>query len=655
MHHPRTRARLLSLLGIAMLLLSGIVSMPATGVARAEDAPPVLILPIDQAEFLPGQAFDMQVEVWAETLPADFAVTINGKDVSEVFGSQPITSTWQFDAASTSNNAATYTSRLGLTGAITATAATWPNVALQDSGAYTVAVTAGGNTTTVNWTVPEVGAGEAKNIVLFVGDGMSNGVRTATRLVSRNLNKGGKYNGELNMDDMPVMGLISTNGYDSIVTDSANSMSAYMTGQKGVVNSLGVYANTSDANEDDPRVATLAELAKQRGMSIGACVTSRVTDATPAATFGHTRRRGDEDILIDQALKLGVDVILGGGSIFFQPQSVAGSERKDEEDTFKAFEDAGYKVITSATELKDLDTSAVDKLLGIFSASHMNVWIDRNLFPENTTKNGPDQPGLMEMCTAAIDILSKNPNGFFLLVEGSDIDKQVHSMDWQRAIADTIEFDNVVGYVKDWAAQNGDNTLIAVTADHGHAFDVYGTIDIAKYDKLAAELSAAAALTATADITASAAITQPTFPAPDPRLAAVGVYQNAGMTEYKPGADNFPETWDVAHPLAVAWGAHPPYTDDFKLSKVPADAAIVPKGGTAMPNPKRAPDGIFFTGNLGPTDPQDVHTLQDVPITATGPGSECLNGWQQNTDVFFCLANAIGLDPRQSPSPFATK
>ena len=83
----------------------------------------------------------------------------------------------------------------------------------------------------------------------------------------------------------------------------------------------------------------------------------------------------------------------------------------------------------------------------------------------------------------------------------------------------------------------------------------------------------------------------------------------------------------------------------------------MPQGGVAAPNPKRAPDGIAFTGNLNPTDPQEVHTLQDVPVTATGPGSECLNGWHENTDLFFCLANAISLDPRQSsaPAPVSTK
>jgi alkaline phosphatase len=340
--------------------------------------------------------------------------------------------------------------------------------------------------------------------------------------------------------------------------------------------------------------------------------------------------------------------------------------------------------VTSATDLKKVAAAKTDKLLGIFSFSHMNVWIDRNLFPENAKKNGPDQPGLLDQCKIAIDILSKNNKGFFLMVEGSDIDKQEHSMSWERAVADTIEFDNVIGYVQDWAAKNGNNTLIAVTADHAHTFDVYGTIDLAAYDKLADKMKAAAAatpaatLSATTDATApaatlpstksasapgatlsaTAAATKPAaparaFPANDIRLNAIGVYQNAGIPDYKPGKDNFPESWDVKYPLVIGWGNHPAYTDNFRLDKTPQDAAVVPAGGEAVPNPQRDNDGIYFTANLPLDSGQEVHTLQDVPLNAMGPGSECFNGWHDNTDVFFCLAGALGFDPRQFPAPAA--
>lgn len=665
--------RILSAMVIAVVALSVALGASPARTARAADAVPVLILPIDQANFLPGMKFDVRIEVWADALPGDFAVKINGKDASDVLGSKPKSESWKFTGGKGNN--LTYTYRTALIGkTVTSQGTTWRGVSLADPGDYKIEVTAGGSTTTATWTVREPGKGQAKNIIFFLGDGMATGIRTATRLVSRGLNKGGKYNDRLNMEKgMTALGMVSTNGYDSIITDSANSMSAYMTGQKGVVNALGVYGDSSDADDDDPQVATLAELAKGRGMTVGTCVTSTVTDATPAATWGHTRRRANEDKLIEQALALNYDVILGGGSVFFQPKSVAGSERKDDKDMFKAFESAGYKVVTSATDLKAVDTANTNKLVGVFSASHMNVWIDRHLFPENTKKNGPDQPDLLDECKAAIDILSKNDKGFFLMVEGSDIDKQEHSMSWERAVADTIEFDNVIGYAKDWAAAHGNNTLIAVTADHAHAFDVYGTIDLAAADKLAGTISAAATQSATQagtaavptvgttpTITAGAATSAATastpartFPVADKRLNAIGLYDAAGIPDYKPGKDHFPESWDVKYPLVVAWGDHPPYTEDYRLDKAPVNPAFVPQGGDAAPNTQHDPNGIYFTGNLPLNANQAVHTLQDVQITATGPGAECFNGYHENTDVFFCLAGAISLDPRQS-SPAAS-
>jgi len=655
------RFRILPVLAVVIAVL--FTALPAH-TTFAADAPPVLILPIDQANFLPGQKFDFQIEVWAAALPSDFSIKINGKNAADVLGSQPTSSNWQFDASKTSNNAATYTFRKGMTGMVTSQATTWRQVSIKDPGSYKIDVTAGGATTSATWTTRDVGTGKAKNVIFFLGDGMTDAVRTAARVVSRGFNAGGKYNDRLYMEskDMTALGLISTNGYDSIITDSANSMSAYMTGQKGTVNAMGVYANTSDDNNDDPRVQTFAELAKEQGKTVGTCVTSRVTDATPAATWAHTRRRGDEDIIIDQALKMGYDVILGGGSIFFQPKTVAGSERKDNEDTFKAFESAGYTVVTSATDLKALDTGKIDKLVGVFSASHMNVWIDRHLYPANVQKNGPDQPDLLDECKAAINILSKNSKGFFLMVEGSDIDKQEHSMSWERAVADTIEFDNVVGYAQTWAKANGNNTLIAVAADHGHAFDVYGTVDIALFDKIgkdmvaaqaaptAASTAAAGTAAATAAGTASASVTR-VFPPFDTRLNAIGEYQNASFPDYKPDpTTHFPASWEIKYPLAVAWGDHPPYTDDFRIDKAPLDPGVVPPGGLVQPNTKRDADGVFFNGNLPGTDTQAVHTLQDVPVNAMGPGAECFSGYLDNTDVFFCLANALGLDPRTGTS-----
>ena len=135
----------------------------------------------------------------------------------------------------------------------------------------------------------------SKNVILFAGDGMSLQVKQAARILSKGIYEG-KYNDLLAMENLENLALITTSGYDSIVTDSANSASAYNTGHKSVVNAMGVYGNRTADTLDDPKVENINEIIQRtRGMSIGVVTTSSVTDATPASTSAHTRRRADQD------------------------------------------------------------------------------------------------------------------------------------------------------------------------------------------------------------------------------------------------------------------------------------------------------------------------------------------------------------------------
>ncbi len=151
----------------------------------------------------------------------------------------------------------------------------------------------------------------------------------------------GKANGRLNMDDVPPAAFIGTSATDAVATDSANTMSAYMTGHKTAVNAIGVYADRTPSSMDDPKVENIAEaLRRQTKKSIGIISTAELQDATPAAVVAHTRKRGDKAEINGMLFDVKPDVLLGGGSAYFLPQATAGSKRKDDKDYIAMFKDA---------------------------------------------------------------------------------------------------------------------------------------------------------------------------------------------------------------------------------------------------------------------------------------------------------------------------
>lgn len=216
-------------------------------------------------------------------------------------------------------------------------------------------------------------------MILFVGDGFSIGHRTAARILSHKI-EGGKYIGKLAVDDMPYMALLTTQGTDSIITDSANSASAYTTGHKSCVNALGVYCSRASKSLDHPRVQTLTELAKQHGMAVGAVTNSEIEDATPAAMVAHTRKRSDFNDIVDMYFKSGIDVMMGGGSPNFLPKSTAGSKRKDETDYIDRFKSAGYALATTKTEMQAAaNDPKTHRLLGLYNTGNVTVrWISNS-------------------------------------------------------------------------------------------------------------------------------------------------------------------------------------------------------------------------------------------------------------------------------------
>lgn len=564
--------------------------MPSTSEAAGYLAPQkqaIKVLPIDNAKFLQGQRFDFAIEV--ENGNTDMDVEVNGKDAAKFFGKD----------ATRSMEGTTAIYRIN-------------DVSFTKAGEISINVKAGDKERSASYIVTnEKSKKRAKNVILYVGDGMSLQAREIARILSKGMTEG-KFNDLLNMDKMDNLAVITTSGYDSIVTDSANSASAYATGHKSVVNAMGVYENCTKDPLDDPKVENIIELVKRtRGMATGIVSTANITDATPAAMLTHTRRRAEQNYIAADMLTEShrPDVIMGGGSRHFLPQETAGSKRKDNTDVIKGFEDLGYAFSGTRTELQNTPKDA-DKILGLYQLNNMDVYVDRELTKNPKVLKGfNDQPGLVEMTEKAIATLSKNENGFFLMVEGACVDKQLHVLDWQRAAYDNIELDKAVGVGQKFAAKNND-TLIIVVADHAHGASITGT-----YHELDGK-------TGREGVRTYADAKWPTFEDAD--------------------GDGYPDNPDPSVTLAVQFANHPDYNENYRFKPVPTVPAVMGKDGKAIANPKI--EGQLLRGNIPADADQEVHSADDILLTAEGPGSDYFKGIMDNTEVFFGMVRALGLD-----------
>ena len=339
-------------------------------------------------------------------------------------------------------------------------------------------------------------AGEAKNIIFFLGDGMGPTTVTAARIYKY------KEEGLLNFEKFSRTARIKTFSNDAQTTDSAPSMAAYMTGVKMNNEVLSMSSDTravapgKDANGNPginnctpgngQAVPTILELAKARGKAVGAVTTTELTHATPAATYAHICHRDAAYAIAAQAvpggagfntaLGDGVDVLMGGGRNYFTPFDAGANPkgRADGRNLLTELAAKGYSVAATRADMAAAPTTK--KFIGLYSSkSHLEYELDRAA----GAGEGATQPSLAEMTVKAIDILSKNPNGFFLMVEGGRIDHALHATNAKRAIVDTIAFDDAVQAALDKVRLIDPtlaNTLIVVTADHDHTmtFNGYG-------------------------------------------------------------------------------------------------------------------------------------------------------------------------------------
>ncbi|KAH3769928.1 hypothetical protein DPMN_171207 [Dreissena polymorpha] len=336
----------------------------------------------------------------------------------------------------------------------------------------------------------------AKNVVLMIGDGMGISTVTSARILKGQLK--GKAGEEtfLNFEKFPYTGLSKVYSQDYQVPDSAATASAMMTGVKTNSRCMGVDGLAMPGecrNLTERRLNGMGHWANDAGKSTGFVTTSRVTHATPAAMYAVTTNRDWEDdrsvpkntgspYCTDIAWQLihnnsHMNVIMGGGSANFVPTTASdpvtlrSGRRLDDTNLIEVWKNdkiqrnANYSKAYNAKQLEDIDPANTQYLLGLFASSHMAYELDRNKEPEG-------EPSLADMTRKAIQVLSNNDNGFFLMVEGARIDHGHHETKAKKALYDTLAFEEAVQVVMDTTRE--EETLIIVTADHSHVLTING-------------------------------------------------------------------------------------------------------------------------------------------------------------------------------------
>ncbi|WP_281212286.1 alkaline phosphatase [Shewanella insulae] len=337
-------------------------------------------------------------------------------------------------------------------------------------------------------------AGAAKNIILFVGDGMGVSTVTAARILDGQLKGQTGEENSLSFETLPHLGLAKTYNVDGQTPDSAGTMTAMVTGVKtdvGVISQAeGVERGVCSSTTGQDLVTSL-ELAAMAGMSTGVVSTARITHATPAATYAHVPERnweadsnlpaeavsnGCKDIaaqMLDFNDGKGINVVMGGGRRAFIPNTTVDPEgkagkRNDGRDLtsewIAQYPNATY--VTDRDSFLAMDTATTEHALGLFNSSHMEYDYDR----VEDGVNG--EPSLAEMTAKSIDILSKNDKGFVLIVEAGRIDHAHHAGNAARALHDTIALSEAVRVAMEKTSAN--DTLLMVTADHSHVFTIAG-------------------------------------------------------------------------------------------------------------------------------------------------------------------------------------
>ncbi len=322
----------------------------------------------------------------------------------------------------------------------------------------------------------------AKNIIFMVPDGLGLSNVTAARIF-----KSGPGGDSLYLETLPQIGYQRTHSRNSTVTDSAAAAAAWACGEKFNNNEISCHDNDGDKICDvKGSPVTILELAKQLGKATGLVATSTISHATPAVWAAHVHHRNCETEIARQYIEVtGVDIILGGG--IGSNQTGKNCEQylgQNKDAVISSAISNGYEYVVTKSELKAAVSAGKNKILGLFAPSGKTPETYR-VDPLAYIWNA-EEPTLPEMTAAALDILEEDKDGFFLMVEGSQIDWANHDNNIIYQIGETLAFDEAVGFVLDWINTNPsrkNNTLLIIAADHdcgGFAVNgPYGRLSIA--------------------------------------------------------------------------------------------------------------------------------------------------------------------------------
>ncbi len=649
-----TVTRIFCGLALSTVLLTTGIATAAPSVSRLTppsalftfgDATPPII-----ARFFAGQRFDL-----AATLSPDANATIT----SAVF---------KVDNIPVSDSSISYTvaDKVAITNSVQAVFRAYSTATPGIHSFSVVGVQSDGQSVTATGNFEVVAAQQlgrrAKNIIYLIGDGFGIAHRTAARIMSQGVQLG-KANAQMAVDAMPYTAIVQTHSLNSIVTDSAPGAACYATGNKSNNNEEGVFPDDTLSFFDNPRVEYMGSyLLRTAGKTLGIVTTADVFDATPAAFAVHTSNRGAGTGICDQFLDEGVTnrglrVLLGGGRKWFLGAGTNGSARVSSSDYVLPadlatrwgvnagsidpardlvgdFQKAGFNYVANGTELGAVSPAST-RLLGLFSFSNMNVAkdkIDKRRGASTVVDDFgfPDQPMLNEMTSKALQVLSKNLNGFCLMVEAASIDKQAHNMDTERWILDTIEFDKTIAAVRAFGAANPD-TLVVVCADHECAgVNIIGasTVSNARLTEIAA--SGVGLGTATNSL----------------RDSVVGVYEAASFPVYTIAADGYPVTTDPDKKMLIGYAGNSDRYEDWLTNPFPLQdsqqpfSKVAPLSTYPANSSKRDVLGnLLITGQVPGTSA--VHTASDIPLYAEGRGASLFHGTMDNTDVYFNVMQAL--------------
>lgn len=448
---------------------------------------------------------------------------------------------------------------------------------------------------------------KAKNVILFIGDGMGVSTVTAMRIYAGQVQGLDGESYKLRMEQMPYAAFSRTYSHDYQVPDSAATATAMVSGIKTKSGTLGVDSDVARGNcatQAENVVDSLFEMAERNGLATGIVSTARITHATPASAYAKSVSRDWEDDmsfdsngnpncpdiakqLIDWPVGDGFEIAMGGGRRHFMTDETfdpeydeATGRRGDERDLVAdwAAKSDTHKVVFTGEDFAALDFASEVKVLGLFEPSHMQFEMDRPL-------DEGQEPSLAEMTSAAITRLSQDEDGFMLMVESGRIDHAHHGVNAARALVDGIAFDDAIAAALDMT--DPAETLIIVTADHSHTMTMAG------------------------------------YPRRNNPILGKVEFETGAIAR---AADGKPYTT-----IGYINGPTACVAEDESINCAREDVSAI---DTTAPD-YRQQAAIFM--------PAETHSGEDVPIFANGPGSELVRGVMDQQEIFHVMGYASGL------------